>query len=55
MALYQVTSDYFCAGLVTENNIVIKAAPIIAWMVGKILNNILPYIEKKQWKIMKIQ
>jgi hypothetical protein len=38
--LYRITTDYFCAGLITKNEIVIEAAPILSWTIGKRFNQI---------------
>ena len=32
--MIQITTRYFCAGVVVENNRVIRAAPILAWAIG---------------------
>ena len=49
--LYTVCTDYACAGIeVDEKGIVIDAAPIFSWMIGK------TFIEVKKWqKIKKIR
>ena len=49
--LYQITSSYFCAGIITKNKIIIKAAPIIKWTVGKSISEIIIHCTKKDWKI----
>ena len=38
--LYRISTSYFCAGLIVQNNKVIKAAPILGWTVGLVFNNI---------------
>lgn len=52
--LMQIDSPHYCAGLIIKNGIVIKAAPIIKWMVGKDFNFIISYLNSKkynyQWK-----
>jgi hypothetical protein len=43
MQLFQVTTDYFCCGLVTEGDVVVDAAPIMSWAKGKCR------VEIRQW------
>lgn len=38
--LYRIYTNYFCAGLIVQNNIVTKAAPILKWTIGKKFSNI---------------
>ena len=33
--LVQITSGYFCAGLVVSGGVVVQAAPILGWARGK--------------------
>jgi len=50
--LYQITAPKFSAGLeVGDRGTVIKAAPIIAWAVGKTIGEIKFYCRLKEWKI----
>jgi hypothetical protein len=48
MQLFQVTTDYFCCGLVTEGDVVIDAAPIMSWAVGKKRAEIRNWVAKKK-------
>lgn len=45
--LYQIDTGYACAGIVTENKIVIEAAPIFKWMISKHTSEI------EQWNKIK--
>jgi hypothetical protein len=48
--LYQVTLPYACYGLVVADGIVIEAAPIARWMLGKKLVMMTRWVEsKKGW------
>ena len=52
--LYQITLPYACAGIIIENNIVVKAAPIFNWMKGKNLNEIKRWVNNKKGTIIKV-
>lgn len=55
MILYQVKSDYFCAGLVVRECKVIKAAPIISYMLNKDISWIKDYINNKNWTLSRVE
>jgi hypothetical protein len=47
--LYQVDISYFCCGvLVQEDHLVIEAAPIMGWAVGKTWEQVIKWVEKKK-------
>ena len=46
-----IESNYFTACAVIEKGVIIKAAPIIKYMVGKDVAYIKNYCNKKKWKI----
>ena len=48
--LVQVTAPHFCAGIVIENGKSVKAAPILAWTLGKDWGYLQRYFERKNWK-----
>jgi len=54
--LIQITSPYFCAGVVLKNNVCIKAAPIVKYMKYKKWNTeqITDYCRWKKWKIKNV-
>ena len=54
MILYQITSDYFCAGLITKKSKVVKAAPIIHYMINKTIKDVIDYIVKKNWTLTRV-
>jgi len=54
---YRITSNYFCAGIISEDNKIIESAPILyklaascRWQLDKF---IIKCIEKK-WKVEKL-
>lgn len=47
----RITSPYFCAGLVLENGIVKRAAPILKYMIGWTRERVLSYAYGKGWKV----
>ena len=54
MILYQITSNYFCAGFITKESKVIKAAPIIHYIINKTIKDVIDYVTKKNWTISRI-
>jgi hypothetical protein len=53
-ALYQIEAPRFTAGLETVNGIVRVAAPILGWAIGKRIEKIIEYCERKKWRIVQI-
>ena len=47
--LVQITSSYFCAGIILENGICIEAAPIVKYMKGWDRPKIRDYCKYKKW------
>lgn len=53
--LYYITIPYACFGIeVNINSIVVNTAPIAKWMVGKHINEVKSWIDKKGGKIEKV-
>jgi len=54
--LYQITLKYACFGLEVENEIIIDAANIAKWTIGKNLKYVINYYKKKNTflKIKKV-
>lgn len=46
----QISSRYFCAGVVLLDGVVIATAPILKYMNGWSLNAVRCYIVRKGWK-----
>ena len=51
----QITSGYFCAGLLVDGKgRVARAAPILGWTIGKDWLDVARYAQKKHWKMTKV-
>jgi len=48
--MLRVLAPHFCAGIEFRNDVVIKAAPILSWSVGKERHELERYFERKGWK-----
>lgn len=49
--LVQVTSPHFTAGLISDHEKVVKAAPILAWTKkGYTINDLIGYFKHKGWE-----
>jgi len=46
----QITSHYFCAGIIIIEGMCREAAPIIKWMVGKEYSYLRNYCFRKNWR-----
>lgn len=53
---YQITliDPPACFGITVKDFIVVKAAPMGAWMVGKNINHVSAWVSKKGGKIQKL-
>jgi len=49
--IYQISAKYFTAGIVVTDDIVVKAAPILKWMVGKDIAHVKSYCKHKKYKL----
>lgn len=49
--LYQITSSYYCAGLVVRNGYVAEAAPILKWAIGKTSKYVFRYFASKNYDV----
>lgn len=54
MRLFQITSNYFCAGFVTKDGHIAHAAPIIRYMIGWDAGKTLSYCRRKGWKLQRV-
>jgi len=48
--LFRISSPYFVAGAVTKQSRVVKAAPIIKYMIGWHSLKVVQYCKKKGWE-----
>lgn len=53
--LYQIKSSYFCAALIAENSVVVRAAPIIKYMIGWNTVKVQSYCKRKTFNLSHIQ
>jgi len=55
--LYHITSPYFVAGIVTEDDIVILAAPIVGYMKKNkwTIKRVERYCKDRGWSIVEIK
>jgi len=52
MKVYTIQSPYFDAGIVVLGGYeVVKAAPIVTYMLGWSFRDVCKYVKKKKWKI----
>ena len=49
----RVVSPYFVVGLEVKKGVVVSAAPIIGWAVGKEWDYVEAYFKKKGWEYSK--
>lgn len=52
--LFRITAPYFCAGVEIEDGVVVEAAPILAWMIGKPFTYVKSYCTRKSFSIEKV-
>lgn len=56
MALLQISSGYFCAGIVVSQfGVVIRAAPILRYMLGWNSKRVHKYCHVKDWHISVVK
>lgn len=48
------TASNFTAGIVLEDNVVVKAAPIVKYMNGWTLSRVEDYCRKRHWRWTKV-
>jgi hypothetical protein len=54
MYLYQIDIGYACFGVTVDNCIIIEAAPIASWMIGKSLDTISKWLLRKNGTIILV-
>ena len=52
--LYQVDAPGYSAGMVVEGGVVTGAAPIIRWTVGREMNALKVYLEKRGYTVQAV-
>ncbi len=53
--LWRITAPHFCAGILVWNNVVMNAAPILAWMKGRHTTWINGYCTRKGWTVEYVE
>lgn len=53
--LWQITAPHFCAGLVVTAGKVARAAPILAWAMGREWRKVRAYAQRKGWHGQLVQ
>lgn len=53
--LFQVTTGYFCCGLVVQGDRVIEAAPIMRWAVNRTLVSIRGWVRAKNGSMAEVK
>ncbi len=48
--LVRVVAPHFVAGMVLENDVVVEAAPILRWAVGRGMGWLRAYLARKGWR-----
>ena len=51
--LVHIDSNYFCCGIILKNNVVVKTAPIVEYMRGWSLREVVAYCNYRKWRILK--
>jgi hypothetical protein len=47
--LVRVVAPHFCAGIVAVDGVVVEAAPILRWAIGKRSAWLIGYFKRKSW------
>ena len=55
MKLVRIVSRYFVVGLIIQSNKVTNAAPIVHYMKGWTLEQVLEYCKKRGWKTVHLK
>lgn len=53
--LYQIQAPHFTAGLVLRMGLVYAAAPVLHYMLGWPLAQVVEYVKKKDWRLTDVQ
>lgn len=53
--LYSVDAPHFNAGLVVEREVVLEAAPILKWSIGKPVAEVFRFFAAKGWKVTECE
>jgi len=51
--LFSISTDYFVAGILVKNKVIVKTAPILNWAKGKTLSQLEDWLKTKNGKIQR--
>lgn len=52
--LWRVIANHFVAGIITKDDVVVRAAPILRWTLGKTRGDLREYFQQNGWKVEKL-
>jgi len=52
--LAQITAPHMCSGIILENDVVVRAAPIVKYMVGWPRHQVRDYCQRKGWRVQVV-
>jgi len=52
--LWQITSPRFVAGLISEDDIVVRAAPILRWTINQNIYDIARCVDNSRWRMAAV-
>lgn len=53
--LLQITTDRFCGGIETDNDVIVRAAPCFRWMYAKHIGHVWAHCRRCGWNILAIR
>ena len=53
--LIRITSSYFCAGIEVEDQHVVNTAPILKYMNGWSMSQVIDYVKKNLWTLKVVE
>lgn len=54
LMLIRIDAYYFCAGVVVEDGFVVRAAPILKYMMGWSEGRVRSYVARKRWHLAAV-
>jgi hypothetical protein len=51
MTTYRISAPHFVAGIVASGDLILQAAPILSWAVGRDFGSVRDYCQRKGWQI----
>jgi hypothetical protein len=53
-SLWQIDTGYLCAGIISHDGLVVEAAPILKWTVGKRINIVRSWVNSRHGKLILV-